>query len=175
MFCEIYLQSAAHITIGSISTVSRVRSLILPEERFGGWVWAHFPEQRLVIEPNITTIRSLTDPRSTILYHRSSILDPNFPVNLKVLLIMIILFFYHWSNHLFQSNQSFQAIAEFVDRPVPEKLDMGFLFYGHEVLQVECADSQVQSYPYKHIRDTYVTLGWISTDAFLAPHVKARK
>ena len=39
---------------------------------------------------------------------------------------------------------------------------MGFLFYGHEVLQVECADSQVQSYPYKHIRDTYVTLGWIS-------------
>ena len=95
MFCEIYLQSAAHITIGSISTVSRVRSLILPEERFGGLVWAHFPEQRLVIEPNITTIRSLTDPRSTILYHRSSILDPNFPVNLEVLLIMIILFFDH--------------------------------------------------------------------------------
>ena len=51
---------------------------------------------------------------------------------------------------------------------------MGFLFYGHEVLQVECADSQVQSYPYKHIRDTYVTLGWISTDAFLAPHDNAR-
>ena len=24
-----------------------------------------------------------------------------------------------------------------MDRPVPEKLDMGFLFYGHEVLQVE--------------------------------------
>ena len=45
---------------------------------------------------------------------------------------------------------------------------MGFLFCGHEVLQVECAISQVQSYPYKHIRDT---LGWISTDAFLAPHV----
>ena len=33
--------------VGSISAVSRVRSLILP----GGWVWAHFPEQRLVIEP----------------------------------------------------------------------------------------------------------------------------
>ena len=72
------------------------------------------------------------------------------------------------------NNQHFQAI-EFMDQPVPEKLDMGFLFYGHEVLQVECADSQVQSYPYKHIRDTYVTLGWISTDAFLAPHVNARK
>ena len=25
-----------------------------------------------------------------------------------------------------------------MDRPVPEKLDMRFLFYGHEVLQVEC-------------------------------------
>ena len=36
------------------------------------------------------------------------------------------------------------------------------------MLQVECAVGQVQSYPYKHIRDT---LGWISTDAFLAPHV----
>ena len=53
-----------------------------------------------------------------------------------------------------------QAI-EFLDQPVPEKLDMGFLFCGHEVLQD----------PYKHIRDT---LGWISTDAFLAPHVNAR-
>ena len=115
----------------------------------------------------------LTDPWSLI--SRSSILDPDFPVNLEVLLIKIILFFFdHWSDQLFQNNQRFQAI-EFLDQPVPEKLDMGFLFYGHEVLQVECADSQVQSYPYKNIRDTYVTLGWISTDAFLAPHVNARK
>ena len=50
-----------------------------------------------------------------------SILDPGFPVNLEVLLI----------------NQRFQAI-EFVYRTVPEKFDMGFLFYGHEVLQMEC-------------------------------------
>ena len=64
---------------------------------------------------------------------------------------------------------------EFLDQTVPEKLDMGFLFYGHELLQVECADSQVQSYPYKNISDTYVTLEWISTDAFLAPHVNAHK
>ena len=112
----------------------------------------------------------LTDPWSLI--SRSSILDPDFPVNLEVLLIKIILFFFdHWSDQLFQNNQRFQAI-EFLDQPVPEKLDMGFLFYGHEVLQVECAVSQVQSYPYKHISDT---LGWISTDAFLAPHVNARK
>ena len=55
-------------------------------------------------------------------------------------------------------------MIEFLEQPVPEKLNMGFLFYGHEVLQVECVDSQVQSYPYKHIRDTYVTLDWISTD-----------
>ena len=78
---------------------------------------------------------------------------------------------------MIQNNQHFQAI-EFLDQPVPEKLHMGIPFYGHKVLQVECADSQVQSYPYKHIGDTYVTLGplgWISTDAFLAPHVNARK
>ena len=37
------------IRVGSISAVSRVRSLILPEE--GGWVRAHFPEQWLVIKP----------------------------------------------------------------------------------------------------------------------------
>ena len=64
------------------------------------------------------------------------------PVSLtiKVLLIKIVLFFDHWSdhlcfifNHLFQSNQRFQAI-EFLDRPVPEKLDMGFLFDRQEVL-----------------------------------------
>ena len=66
-------------------------------------------------------------------------------------------------------------MIEFLEQPVPEKLDVGFLFYGHEVLQVECADCQVQSYPYKRIRDTYVTLGSISTDAFLAPHFIARK
>ena len=35
-----------------------------------------------------------------------------------------------------QSNQCFQAI-EFVDRPVPEKLYIGFIFCGQEVLQVE--------------------------------------
>ena len=35
------------VALGLISTVSRVQSLILP----GGWVRAHFPEQRLVIEP----------------------------------------------------------------------------------------------------------------------------
>ena len=52
------------------------------------------------------------------------------PVNftIEVVLIKIFFFFDHWSNHLFQR---FQAI-EFVNRPVPEKLEMGFLLYGHE-------------------------------------------
>ena len=68
----------------------------------------------------------------------------DFPVNLEFLLIKILLLFFfdHWSDQLFQNNQHFQAI-EFLDQPVPEKLDMGFLFYGQEVLQVEWKDSQV--------------------------------
>ena len=42
-------------------------------------------------------------------------------------------------NAVFQSNQRFQTI-ELVDRTVPERLDIfrSFLFYEHEVLQVEC-------------------------------------
>ena len=112
----------------------------------------------------------LTDPWSLI--SRASILDSDFPVNLEVLLIKIILFFFdHWSDQLFQNNQHFQAI-EFLVQFVPEKLDMGFLFYGHEVLQVECAVSQVQSYLYKHIRDT---LGYGAKNASVEIHVNARK
>ena len=56
---------------------------------------------------------------------------------LSFLFPSLFFFFDHWSNYLSQSNQCFQA-TEFVDRPILEKLDMGFLFYGHEVLQVEC-------------------------------------
>ena len=95
MFCEIYLQSVAHIT-----TI---------HDLFISFIFKFF----------------LTDPRF-------SIPAPVFPVNFEDLLIKIVLFFDHWSNQLFQSNQHFQAI-EFVKRPVPEKLDMGFLFYGHDV------------------------------------------
>ena len=116
----------------------------------------------------------ILDPRFSITDHRSPILDPDFPVNLEVLLITIILFsFDHWSDHLFQSNQRFQAI-EFVDRSFPDKLDMGFLCSASGVAS-RVRDSQVQSYRYKPLRDTYVTLGWISTVPFLAPHIKARK
>ena len=105
MFCEIYLQSPAHITT--------IHDLFILLSSFK------------------------TDPRFPILDPRSSILEPEFPViTLEVLLIKMVLFFDHWGNQLFQNNQRFPEI-EFVDRPVPEKLDMGFLFFGHEVPQVE--------------------------------------
>ena len=112
MFCEIYVQSAAHITTIHDLFIYFIFKFLLNRS-------------------------SIPYSPSPILDPRSSILDPDFPLNLEVLLIKIIVFFDHWSNHLFQSNQRFQAI-EFMDRPVPEKLDKGFLFYGHEVLQVEC-------------------------------------
>ena len=52
---------------------------------------------------------------------------------------------------MFQNNQRFQAI-EFLDQTVPGKARQGIsINYGHEVLQVECAVSQVQSYPYTAI------------------------
>ena len=122
MFCEIYLQSVAHITT--------IYFFISFQVFFN---------------------------RSAIPDSPSPILDPDFPVNLEVLLIKIILFCDHWSNHLFQSNQCFQVI-EVVDQPVPEKLDVGFLCAASGAAS-RVRDSQVQSYPNKHIRDTYVTLG----------------
>ena len=65
------------------------------------------------------------------------------PVSLtiEVLLIKIVLFSTpEVINPVFHSNQGIQKI-EFVDRPVPEKLDIyrSFLVYGHEVPQEECA------------------------------------
>ena len=91
--------------------------------------------------------------RSLILDPRSSILHPRFPVILEVLLfkIAIVLSFDHGSKKLFQSNQSFQAI-EFVGPPVLEKPNMRFLFYGHEVLHVECVIVK-----YKARKNTSVT------------------
>ena len=80
-------------------------------------------------------------PRSTIFSNQSSILDPDFPVNLEILIIKIILFF-----------------------STTEVITCSKVMNTFE-----------ESCPYKHMRDTYVTLGWISTDAFLAPHVNARK
>ena len=66
----------------------------------------------------------LTDPRSWIT-------DPQtcfFQETSKFCSLRLFLLFDHWSNHLFQSNQRFQAI-EFMDRPVPEKLDMHMKWY----------------------------------------------
>ena len=107
MFCEIYLQSA---TVSHITTILNL---------FIYFIFNFF---------------FLTDPRLSIPNSRSSL--QVFQETSNCYSLRLFFFFDHWSNHLFQSNQRFQAI-EFVDRHVPEKLDIGFLFYEHEVLQVE--------------------------------------
>ena len=76
MFCEIYLQSAAHITTG-------------PPFIYSFLFQVHFQVLKRSSIPN----SSILDPQSSILDPRSSILDPGFPENLEVLLIKIILFF----------------------------------------------------------------------------------
>ena len=45
------------------------------------------------------------------------------PVSLTIEVLLIRFLFFLTTIHLFQSNQRFQAI-EFVERPVPEKLDI---------------------------------------------------
>ena len=122
MFCEIYLQSVAHITT--------IHDLFF------------YFFSKVILDPRF----SITDPRSWFSSKPRS-----------------------FTHYLFQGNQRFQAI-EFVDRPVPDKLDMGFLCSASGIAS-RVRDCQVQSYWYKH----NVTLGWISTIAFLAPHINARK
>ena len=63
MFCEIYVQSAAHITTIHDLFIYFIFKFLLN--------------------------------RSSIPYSPSTILDPDFPVNLEVLLIKIIVFFDH--------------------------------------------------------------------------------
>ena len=57
-----------------------------------------------------------------VFFNRSSIPDPSFLVNLKFLLLKIFLKL----SLVINAFKVFQA-TEFDDRPVPEKLDMGFL------------------------------------------------
>ena len=112
MFCEINVQSAAHITL-----IHNPRPTI--------YLFISF--SIFLTDPR----SSIPDPRSPIPYPRSSILDPRFPVNLEVLLIKMVLFFFLPLNlSLFPK--------KFVNRPVQEKLHMRFLFYGYAVPQVDC-------------------------------------
>ena len=67
MYCEIYLQSAAHITTIHDLFIYFIFKFFLP-----------------ILDPQF----SLPDPPS-------SILAPGFPVNLEVLLIKIVIFFDH--------------------------------------------------------------------------------
>ena len=98
-------------------------------------------------------LKGLTKPRSPILNSGSSIIDPwswfsSTPWSL----------FFFSSTEV--SNQHVQAI-EFVDQPVPEKLNMGFLLYGYGVLQVVCVVFKYKATRnfliIKHICDTYIT------------------
>ena len=56
------------------------------------------------------------------------------PVNFTIEVVLIKIFFFSTTEVITSNDwnfQRFQAI-EFMNRPVPEKLDMGFLLYGHE-------------------------------------------
>ena len=100
---------------------------------FCGIYFVKFICLQSVAHNDITTIHDLFIYFN--FFNRSSILDPSFPVNLEVKLITLYFFSATEVYQLFQSNQRFQAI-EFADRarPVPEKLDVGFLFYGHDMI-----------------------------------------
>ena len=104
MFCEIYLQSAAHI--------------ITIHDLFISFIFKFF-------------FSLILDPRFSILD-----LTPDFPVNLEVLLIKIVL--------LFDPTRFGKT-----------RYEISILWTWSAANRVR--DSQVQSYPYKHVSDTYLT------------------
>ena len=112
MFCEINLQSAAHIT-----TIHNPRPTI--------YLFISF----------------------SIFFNRSSILDPRFPVNLEVFLIKIVLF----------------LTTEFItfSKVIREPPSFEKALYAISILWTCSAarrmrDSQVQSYPNRHVRHKHV-------------------
>ena len=82
MFCEIYVQSAAHIT-----TI---------HDLFIYFIFKFF------LKPILDPLFSITNPRS-------SILDPYFPVNLEVLLIKIIVF---WTTEVITCSKVINAFKQ---------------------------------------------------------------
>ena len=131
MFCEINVQSAAHITL-----IHNPRPTI--------YLFISF--SIFLTDPR----SSIPDPRSPIPYPRSSILDPRFPVNLEVLLIKMVLFFFFTTE--------FISFSKEIRKPTRS----GKAPYAISILWLCSAasrlrDSQVQRYPNKHIRGTYVT------------------
>ena len=82
MFCEIYVQSAAHIT-----TI---------HDLFIYFIFKFF------FKPILDPLFSITNPRS-------SILDPYFPVNLEVLLIKIIVF---WTTEVITCSKVINAFKQ---------------------------------------------------------------
>ena len=126
MFCEINLQSAAHIT-----TIHNPRPTIY-----------------CFISFSIFFSRSsILHPRSPILDPRSSILGPRFPVNLEVFLIKIVLFL----------TTKFITFSKVICEPPSS----GKAPYAISILWTCSAarrlrDSQVQSYPNRHIRHKHL-------------------
>ena len=100
MFCEIYVQSAAHITTIHDLFIYFIFKFLLNRS-------------------------SIPYSPSPILDPRSSILDPDFPVNLEVLLIKIIVFS---TTEVITCSEVINAFKQ-VDRPVPEKLDKGSILW----------------------------------------------
>ena len=74
------------------------------------------------------------------------------PVSLTIegLLIKILIFSDHWSSHLFQSNQRFQAI-EFVDRTVLEKFDIFRINLSYKLSSQTCRALQQPEYVVGHV------------------------
>ena len=68
----------------------------------------------------------ISDPKFIYLFYFQVLFNRSLIPDFDLLLIKIILFFFSTTDQLFQNNQRFQAI-EFLDQPVPEKLDIGFL------------------------------------------------
>ena len=110
----------------------------MPNRKGGKWprdfnAWANaccefLNRRRPLMSREITsktwwTWHVISSPKKTACSSQDSFAYRPVCLTIEVLLFKILLFFDHWSNHLFQSNQRFQAI-EIVNRPVPEKLDI---------------------------------------------------
>ena len=96
---------SSRVTLGSISAVSRVRSWSSPS---GGWVRAHFPEQRLLIEPSVT---SSWNRRARNFNLSSKKKNHPFCFQQVVQLFLDSFFFYEVSPLLFLSPTSFFSLT----------------------------------------------------------------
>ena len=99
---------------------------------FLNWLnWVHMYKYTKINALNLREISSLPKSKNLISIITENKLHAHHKTHLHTMKVLQqpttkvcslrLFFFYHWSIHLFQSNQSFQAI-EFVDRPVRKSL-----------------------------------------------------